>query len=72
MSVNANSSTVTANCAAGKFAVGGGGSSSQEEMKGSFPSSNLGAATTSGTASSWTATFAASHGNNRAFVICAS
>ena len=42
VSVNANASQVTANCPGGKIASGGGGSSSTQELRASFPSTSGG------------------------------
>jgi hypothetical protein len=72
VSHSSNSTTVTATCATGKIAVGGGGSSASKDLQQSFPSSSAGAPVAAGTASSWTVIFDAATGSNTAYVVCAS
>jgi hypothetical protein len=64
---------VTATCAEGSFAIGGGGmSSSNRTLDGSYPSTAAGVPVTNGGASptSWTASFSQT-GTQTAYVICA-
>jgi hypothetical protein len=74
VSANANNVQVTATCAAGQHAVGGGGFSTggqNIDLTASFPSNSTGTPTASGTnPTSWTARFASATGSNTAYVLC--
>ena len=69
-----NSASVTADCGAQSHAVGGGGSSTTQDLTDSYPSGNNGALLADGTENPryWTAVFAAATtGNaNKAYAIC--
>jgi hypothetical protein len=71
VSNNGGTQTVTANCATGNHAIGGGASSSQQTVMGSYPSlSNGNAVTTGSNPTSWTVRFNAAQGSNTAYVLC--
>jgi hypothetical protein len=76
-SYSANNATLTVACPAGKVALGGGASSTQQTIKVSYPTTATVSSTTAGpipadgtTPTAWTVIFNAAQGSNQVFVVC--